>query len=487
MSTSSTPVDGRSIGELLLDADFQSRQLLLDVDGDDAAAMLRTWGEVVQAAGELWSALPPHRLSSPVDGATMQRLEAMSQAQHRVQLAQGWPGDGPPDERLLSIAGNLQRAAELAAGPGRHVRPRTEAGRKDLDSARMRVMHTLYVGAHAVGVAVHQHVDDVRARSTKRASARELRGIPRGQDAATRITAFEQLAGGYVGNGFSRVLAGEHYTPPWGTGRLHQAFVAWDIQAHRTLAAAPSAANLNLVAGTQAMIATASTALLGAAAAAGRVDGDDYQHRLAPALDANQQSWARGANRWGTLSSRGERADPALVHAAGECRAAVHEIAFDRTRWATPDVMASRVDLADAAVTVQQAMIATAELACVYRDVVDQEPELQGSARIMAAWTREVDQTDPNRASTHDFSAPVSPADVHANRAVKIPDIVRQSLVSDADEVVEVSRAAMSATGALTNVARPPVDETQGCARCRPEEKDRVATPAPGRQPAPTL
>lgn len=74
-----------------------------------------------------------------------------------------------------------------------------------------------------------------------------------------------------------------------------------------------------------------------------------------------------------------------------------------------PDVMASRVDLADAAVTVQQAMIATAELACVYRDVVDQEPELQGSARIMAAWTREVDQTDPNRASTHDFSAPVSP------------------------------------------------------------------------------
>lgn len=37
-----TRVDQRSIGELLLDADFQSRQSLLDVDGSDAPAMLRT-------------------------------------------------------------------------------------------------------------------------------------------------------------------------------------------------------------------------------------------------------------------------------------------------------------------------------------------------------------------------------------------------------------------------------------------------------------
>lgn len=235
----------------------------------------------------------------------MQRLETMSRAQHRAQLARGWPGDGPTDERLLGIASNLQRAAELAAGPGRRVKPRTPAAYDDLYAARTRVMHILYVGAHAVGVAVHQHVGYVEAHHDRpHAAARDTRAIPRGKDAMTRFSAFEQLAGRYVGGRFSQRMAGQHYTPPGDTSRLHEALVRWDIQAHRTMAVAPSTPNLHLVTRTQAMIMTASTAILNAAASAGRIDVDDYQHRLAPALDDNQQLWARAANRWGMLSSR---------------------------------------------------------------------------------------------------------------------------------------------------------------------------------------
>lgn len=479
MSTS-TRVDQRSIGELLLDADFQARQLLLDVEGSDAPAMLRTWGEVVQAAGDLWASLPTTPFSSPLDGTTMQRLETMSQAQHRAQLAWNWPGDGVPDERLLAIAAAFQRAAELAAGPGHRVKPRTPAAYDDLAAARMRVMHTLYVGAHAVGVAVYRHVDEVRAGASRHASPRETRGISRGQDAATRIAAFEQLAGGYVGTRFSQAMAGQHYTPPWDGRRLPQAVASWEIQAHRTLAVAPTAPNLHLVAGTQAMIATASTAILDAAASAGRIDASDYQHRLAPALDANQQSWARSAHRWGTLSSRGERADPALVHAANEARAAVREIAFDRTRWATPEVVAIRVDLTEATATVQQAMIAGAELACVHRDVAEQEPNLTGSARTIAAWIREAGKAEtsqhPAVAVVDDETALVSPADVYNNRTVKLPDTVRQFLVADAEQLVDVSQTAMSATGALADVVRQQAEQVQGCPRCRPEERN----PFPG-------
>ena len=51
--------DKRSVGELLLESDHIARAILMDVDEMDAAMMLRTWGEVVQAAGELWQALPP--------------------------------------------------------------------------------------------------------------------------------------------------------------------------------------------------------------------------------------------------------------------------------------------------------------------------------------------------------------------------------------------------------------------------------------------
>ena len=98
--------DERSVGELLLDADFTTRQALMDVTGEDAPAMLRTWGEVVQSASELWATLPqPIRgTTSPIDGVTMQRLETMSQAMHRTQVRQGWPGDGPADERQIGRA-----------------------------------------------------------------------------------------------------------------------------------------------------------------------------------------------------------------------------------------------------------------------------------------------------------------------------------------------------------------------------------------------
>src|SRR5665811_526858 len=88
--------DQRSVGELLLDADFTTRQLLMDAAGQDAPAMLRTWGEVVQSASELWATLPqPFRgTTSPIDGVTIARLESMSQLMHRDQVRRGWPG-GP--------------------------------------------------------------------------------------------------------------------------------------------------------------------------------------------------------------------------------------------------------------------------------------------------------------------------------------------------------------------------------------------------------
>ena len=149
--------DERSVGELLLDADFTTRQILMDVTGDDAPAMLRTWGEVVQAASELWATLPQPvgRATSPIDGATMHRLESMSQAMHRDQVRRGWPGDGPSDERLLHVAGTFTRAADLIGRRGGHIGPTDPAIRADLDAARMRIMHTLYVGAHSVWVSRH--------------------------------------------------------------------------------------------------------------------------------------------------------------------------------------------------------------------------------------------------------------------------------------------------------------------------------------------
>ena len=200
--------DERSVGELLLDADFTTRQVLMDATGQDAQAMLRTWGEVVKSASELWATLPrPAGGTSPIDGATMARLETISQSMHRDQVRRGWPGDGPADERLLHVAETFTRAAGLIDRRGAHIGATDPAVRADLDAARMRIMHTLYVGAHSVGVAVQQHVADVGV-STRGRSDRESRAVPRGQDAINRLAAFEQLAGAYVGNQFARAAQG---------------------------------------------------------------------------------------------------------------------------------------------------------------------------------------------------------------------------------------------------------------------------------------
>jgi len=451
--------DARSVGELLLDADFTTRQVLMDVTGEDAPAMLRTWGEVVQSASELWASLPQpvHGATGPIDGATMARLESMSQAMHRTQVRQGWPGDGPADERLLHVAETLIRAADLIQRRGGHIRPVDPEVRADLDAARMRIMHTLYVGAHGVGVAARHHVHDVEL-STRGKSSRESRGVPRGQDAISRLAAFEQLAGAYVGNRFARAAQGEQVRGPYGSERLQQALIGWDIQAHRTLAATPTAANLLLASRTQAGIATAAGAILHAGARTGHVDTHAYQHRLAPTLDATQQAWTHVASRWAEMTSPASRTDLDLVHAAGELRAAVREVAHDKTTWAGPDVMTGRVDLGEAAQHLQQALSAAVDVACVIRDVAAQDTNLTGPARAMSHRANADIDRATERGHRGEDVVWVTPGDVYANRPVTIPEPVRAGLVDATDTLVRTAGNAMSAAACLDRVTqdRPP-------------------------------
>jgi hypothetical protein len=448
--------DERSVGELLLDADFTTRQGLMDVTGQDAPAMLRTWGEVVQSASELWATLPQPvgAATSPIDGVTMARLESMSKAMHRNQVRRGWPGDGPSDERLLHVAETFTRAADLIVRRGGHIGPTDPAIRADLDAARMRIMHTLYVSAHSVGVAAQQHVADVELATTRGMSSRASRAVPRGQDAINRLAAFEQLAGAYVGNQFARAAQGEHVRGPHGAERLQQALIGWDIQAHRTLAATPTPANLLLTSRTQAGIATAAAAILHAGASTGHVDTHAYEQRLAPTLDATQQAWTHVATRWAEMTTPASRTDLDLVHAAGELRAAVREVAHDKTTWARPEVMAGRVDLGEAAQHLQQALSTAVDLACVTRDVAAADTNLTGPARAMSHRAHADIDRAADGGHEDEEVAWVTAADVYANRTVTIPQPVRSGLVDATDTLVQTASNAMSAGACLDRVTQ---------------------------------
>jgi hypothetical protein len=93
--------DKRSVGELLVESDHTVRAILMDGDEMDAAMTLRTCGDVVQAAGDLWQALPPATPPQQLTGEhlpdsadlAIQQLSAMSEAMHRTGHGRAWPGD----------------------------------------------------------------------------------------------------------------------------------------------------------------------------------------------------------------------------------------------------------------------------------------------------------------------------------------------------------------------------------------------------------
>lgn len=443
--------DARSVGELLADADFLTRQVLLDVSGDQAPGLVRTWGEVVEAAAELWAAMP-----DPSPGAVtdpMVRLEAVAHGMHRTHLREGWPGHGPTDERLLTVAETFARATDLVQRHGHDVSPASPRVRADIEAARMRIMHTLYVGAHGVGVALHEHVRDLyhgAAAGLSGSPKREPSGVGRRQATIQRFAAFEQMAGDYIGGRYAEALRGEMTQPPVTHDRLHGALIGWDIAAHRTLATSRTGPNLLLVARTQALVATASAVILDAAAETGHIDAVPYRQRLALAIDASQEAWTHAASRWADLTHPGTRTDNKLVKAANELRAAVREVAHDTTTWAAPEVIAARVDLTDAAHSIQQALNAAVDVSHLISEIAATEPDLTGPARALSVRAHTEAEQAIQRGERADIDVVwVSPRDVHANRLVPLPGPVRQELLEGSDRTVQATTNAMAAASCL--------------------------------------
>jgi hypothetical protein len=155
-----------------------------------------------------------------------------------------------------------------------------------------------------------------------------------------------------------------------------------EVQAHRTLANHPDPADLVRVARVQALITSTTSVLTEAAATKGHIDNDIIQ-RLAPALEANQVAWSRAAKRWGELTNPASRTDPALVGAASEVRAAIAAAATNPTGWATPDQLASRLDLPKTVKTLHLSIIAALDIAHVVRDVAADHPGLTAPARLI--------------------------------------------------------------------------------------------------------
>src|SRR5215217_4912378 len=431
--------DRRTVGELLADSEALARETLLDATLEQAPAMVRSWNQLVGSAAELWAVLPSAP-NSPSWSDPMERLRAIGEAISHSVTAGHWPGQGPTEEHLTQIADNLSRAQHLA-----------DRSVADLQNAPGQVMHTLYVAAHGTVVALRAYaadlqgqVETVKRRRQPIAERPTALEISAAQGMIARFDGFEHLAA-------AAYLAGEPPSPTnpeqaaTPTKPLETALAAWEVQAHRTLAASPDPAGLVRVARVQALITSTTSILTEAAAQKGHIDVDVIQ-RLAPALEASQIAWNRMAKRWGELTNPASRTEPALVGAASEVRAAIAATASNQAGWATPDQLASRLDLPNIVKTLHLSMVASVEIAYVVRDTAADHPGLTAPARIIGMRSQgEAEIAIQQGETRYEGVIWTTRRQIAANRLIPLPEPARRGLINLANEVIATTNRAVAA------------------------------------------
>ena len=158
--------------------------------------------------------------ASPAQAATIETSLAGRKA---------WPGQGPTDPRIDQMTQTLLSAAALVRRYGAEIAHEQPDAHRDLEAARTRIMHGLYLTAHAVNVALHDNgrdrVNDARAagRRVQLAQHHSPYAIAPTGVWVDRMAACENTARSYLTDRFTQALAGEvdptrRRSRPTGTG-----------------------------------------------------------------------------------------------------------------------------------------------------------------------------------------------------------------------------------------------------------------------------
>ncbi|MCW2846129.1 MAG: hypothetical protein JWR90_103 [Marmoricola sp.] len=455
-----TRKDTRAVGEMLHDADHLARHLLMDISGEDAGPMLRSWPALVDAASLLWDTLPRRRLDPTEHQLAMQRLVATTGTFTGLVARPGsWPGDGPSHTGVDQITETLRTAGALIARYGTDLPAHQSRTAHDIDAGRARVMHTLYVTAHAVTVALNTHGKDlvrvsrVQGRPIPLSNNHTAYAVPPTGRWMHRAARCENLARDYLAGRFVNAARGEAQRPAEDEDRIPCAVARWDIQAHRALARNPSPANLVLIIRTQALMTSVSVTLSNAVARSRLhvVDEAHTDERARLAMSRAAASWSQVGSRWLDLTRPSDRLDPALAASAAEVRAAYRELTHNVTTQASPDVIATRPGLARGFTAGLDALEAAGEIAHGLTDQAERS-DLVGPARALSRRAQDDIEVGPDTADLDDDCVWVSPADILARRLVPLPKPVADGLLRASFAVTQdTATAAAAARAAYQN------------------------------------
>lgn len=473
--------DIRSVGELLVDNDLIARRLLRDADEVDPRAVTRTWGEMVDSATDLWAVLPtPGRGDETPHQATIEQVDVMNRQMVRRSWTAGWPGGGGEDPQLAEMTANFDRATDLVRRF--HGRPEGTSlaapVAADAEASRLRIMHSLYLASHAVGATLAHELKGFEDHNTSRGWKHSPETVTSYQE---RVAGVEQLLGWAVAQGWPSALSGEH-PGPVDSSRLAESWAAWELQAHRALAHSPTTGTLAAVSMNQVSALVGGNNLVQAAALLERVDPLEYRDRLGPVLEANAHQWHGAAQAWQRLTPQDARGvDPALLQAGRELRAALIELQRDGAVRATPETMAGRIDLSEAARTVHRAVIGSADLARAAQDVVTDAPLTAPAKPVQQATQVVAERAHADHIDVSPHATWISPKDLQRNAHVPLPQILREDLAKGMGDVVT---AANTARNAASSMQRTPTPEPHLSGRFAQERQIPSSGSAPAaRQP----
>jgi hypothetical protein len=150
------------------------------------------------------------------------------------------------------------------------------------------------------------------------------------------------------------------------------------------------------------------------------------------------------------LTSPASRTDPALVGAASEVRAAIAAAATNQGGWATPDQLASRLDLPNIVKTLHLNMVASVEIAYVVRDTAADHPGLTAPARIIGMRSQgEAEIAIEQGETRYEGVTWTTRRQLASNQLIPLPEPARRGLINLADDVIATTNQAVAAGAQL--------------------------------------
>lgn len=426
-----TADDERSVGELLLESDLAARRLLLDAERLDIGELTSAWPTLLQAAEDFITVLPrrgagpAQSFSSIAPDPSLVRLRAVTERLERLRVGHEWLASAPLSPELSAIRDNLVRAQDLVAR--RHQARPVPASDVLADgaAARTRVIHTLYVTAHAMSLAARHAATDRSPGSRQQPGWRSnaLGGLRAVQTLADSL---EQLAGEEVRRTYPAAVQGEWREVP-NPSRLSESLAAWEVEARRAMVGSPTPADRAEVVRIQGALLAMGRVLMGVAAQQGAIDRDGFRDLVAPRWLELEGRVGDARSMVQDLATRGAGGlDARLARAGSEVVLAHTEIVLDGTTIASPAEIARRTDLRTTSIDIASGLSAAAGVLTQLATSLSDPAFTTNAVGLQQLINRIEGQNGLRHESP---TTPwVDPRDLALSRAVAPPDWIRAEL-----------------------------------------------------------